>query len=131
MLTLVGLIACGLARGSLAIRPGATLVRALQCPGELPALSDAQLVTVKRVHRAIRRASRYVLGSKRPCLPEAVATRWLLTLVGVPARLRIGTNADGSSFAHAWVECADGLVVGSAARLADKMSAFNWRGGPT
>ncbi len=59
--------------------------------------------------RAVRSAARVVPGAT--CLVRALAA---LALLGPEARLvlGVGRDASGEFTAHAWVECADGSLVG-------------------
>lgn len=47
----------------------------------------------------------HALFPRRPCLPQSLATRYLLARVGCPTELRIGVQRQGAGLAaHAWLE---------------------------
>lgn len=56
-----------------------------------------------------------VMLRRRPCLTKALAARLLLTERGYATDLRIGVRrgADGSLQAHAWLEHAGDIVIGT------------------
>jgi hypothetical protein len=60
---------------------------------------------------AVRTAGRHLFPA-RPCLPQALAARFLLSRLGVATDLRIGVRKPETDVlqAHAWVE-ADGEVL--------------------
>ena len=66
----------------------------------------------QRVAWAVTRVSRLVPGAT--CLPQALAAKVLLERRGHPARVRVGINrVEGAPLlAHAWVECANRVVLG-------------------
>jgi hypothetical protein len=62
--------------------------------------------------RAVRRVSRYIPAAN--CLPQALATQWLLQRHGYPAELRLGVakNGSGQLKAHAWVDSEGQTLIG-------------------
>jgi hypothetical protein len=64
------------------------------------------------VGRAVRRAARLVPHAT--CLPQALATLWLMAGQGHTGQLRIGVRREqtGDLLAHAWVEHEGRIVVG-------------------
>lgn len=62
---------------------------------------------------AIRAVGRRTLGD-RPCLPEALAGRFMLQRRGYQADLHIGVRKgdDGALMAHAWLESGESIVLG-------------------
>jgi hypothetical protein len=50
------------------------------------------------------------------CLVRALATQAMLTRYGYPSELKIGVrkSEDGCLAAHAWLECAGGVIIGAA-----------------
>ncbi len=67
----------------------------------------------RRVAWAATVAGRRLLGS-RPCLPQALAVRWMLLRHGEPTDLRIGVKkaADGALQAHAWLLRQGRVLIG-------------------
>ena len=65
------------------------------------------------VAAAVRRARRFVPAAT--CLPQALATHYMLARRGVRSELRIGVAKDerGALQAHAWVEVHGNVVVGA------------------
>ena len=56
----------------------------------------------------------HALFTRRPCLPQALATRYLLARVGCSTELRIGVQRKGAALAaHAWLE-KDGVPISDA-----------------
>lgn len=54
----------------------------------------------------------HALFPARPCLPQSLATRYLLARAGCPTALRIGVKRDGAALAaHAWLEGDDGTPI--------------------
>lgn len=71
---------------------------------------------------AVERAALLVPGAG--CLPQALATQWLLHRRGDAAVLRVGVARDGDALlAHAWVECGGEVVVGGAQAAAYQVLA--------
>lgn len=72
------------------------------------------------IDRAILSASYRLLGSDRPCLPQAMAALRMAARRGSVLRLRFGVldRQAGRLTAHAWAETADARVVGSHRALA-------------
>lgn len=85
-------------------------------PGPSPAAPSKSTVTPAAVDRAIRAVARFV--PRATCLARALAAQRILGRAGVRSELRIGvaTGAGGALDAHAWLECADGTVVGDPGR---------------
>lgn len=81
------------------------------------ALGDDALAAIDR---AILSASFRLLGSNRPCLPQALAALRMAERRGSLLRLRFGVldRQAEQLTAHAWAETADGRVVGSHRALA-------------
>jgi hypothetical protein len=79
---------------------------------------DRAAPTATELAIAVRRASRLVPGAT--CLPQALATRAMLTRRGIVSELRIGVARDarGDVQAHAWVEVAGRVVIGNLPDLA-------------
>lgn len=67
----------------------------------------------KEIVRAIRGIGRRTLGD-RPCLPEALAGRLMLSRRGYDAELHIGVRRDdqGELTAHAWLQSGTCIVIG-------------------
>jgi hypothetical protein len=83
----------------------------LQCPARLHTYNEQ--VDVRQVVRVVRSISRLV--PRATCLTQAVATRLLLSRMGIPSDLRLGVarNSETGSFeAHAWVECEGKTIIG-------------------
>lgn len=105
----------GLIRFGLAILPFKTLRRLLDGSSDRGS-SNALDVTgefVDRVVWAVRAVARNSLGDK-PCLVQALATKWLLARAGSESTLRIGVRkgADEELLAHAWLEHDGEIVIG-------------------
>ena len=85
-------------------------------PGPSPAAPSKSTVTPAAVDRAVRAAARFV--PRATCLARALAAQRILGRAGVRSELRIGvaTGVGGALDAHAWLECADGTVVGDPGR---------------
>jgi hypothetical protein len=68
--------------------------------------------SAERIAWAVRAAARYVPSGT--CLPQALAAQFMLARQGHAARLRIGMarTEQGRVAGHAWVEGADGPVIG-------------------
>lgn len=68
---------------------------------------------VDRIVWAVRAVARNSLGDK-PCLVQALATKWLLARAGSESTLRIGVrkSADNELLAHAWLEHDGEIVIG-------------------
>jgi hypothetical protein len=79
-------------------------------PTDAPHPNDAP--SVRRVVWAVAAASRR-LFSDRPCLPTALAARYLLARRGVATELRIGVTRDANGLdAHAWLERHGDVLIG-------------------
>jgi hypothetical protein len=63
---------------------------------------------------AVDVASRYIPASKN-CLNRALTAKVLLARQGLSTHLRIGVRRGpaGELLAHAWVEAADGILIGN------------------
>lgn len=75
--------------------------------------------TPEQIARAVKTVGRRIPGTT--CLAEAVAGHTMLQRHGHPAVLRIGVRRGDSARldAHAWVECAGTVAIGTVADLAD------------
>jgi hypothetical protein len=85
----------------------------LQCPARLHTRQTP--VDVRIVVRAVRGVSRMVPGAT--CLTQAIATRIMLSLIGMPSDLRLGvarSSETGRFEAHAWVDCEGRTIIGGA-----------------
>jgi hypothetical protein len=71
----------------------------------------------RRVVWAVDVASRYVASGN--CLNRALTAKVLLARHGLSTHLRIGVRRDsvGGLLAHAWVESADGVLIGNLPEL--------------
>jgi hypothetical protein len=69
--------------------------------------------TIDRVTWAVRAAGRRLFPA-RPCLPQALAARFLLSCLGVPTELRIGVqrSEEDDLCAHAWLEHNGKILIG-------------------
>jgi hypothetical protein len=85
--------------------------RALNAPGATPDVSSA-----RRVVWAVEAVARRLFPA-RPCLPQALAARFLLARRGVTTDLHIGVarTADGELAAHAWLEREGRVLIGGLA----------------
>ena len=81
-----------------------------------PAAPPPAPSTPAEVDRAVRSAATFLPGAT--CLVRAMTGRILLGRRGVPCGVRLGLAKDGGGDldAHAWIECADGTVVGDRGR---------------
>jgi len=72
----------------------------------------------QRVVWAVDMASRYIPASKN-CLNRALTAKVLLARHGLSSHLRIGVQRDseGELKAHAWVEAAEGILIGNMPNL--------------
>ena len=66
-----------------------------------------------QIVRAVRAVARRFLGDK-PCLPQALAVKYLLARAGKASDLRIGVikNAENNLDAHAWLEVDGDVIIG-------------------
>lgn len=67
-----------------------------------------------RVLRAAALIGPWMFGRK-PCLPQALAARWLLGRAGYPSTLRIGVSTErerDAALAHAWLEANGRIILG-------------------
>jgi hypothetical protein len=100
--------------------PFRTVLRTLDRLAPKPmVLADLNPPLAGRVAWAVTAAARCVPG-KATCLPQALATRALLSRLGQPSELRIGVlrEGQGSLEAHAWVEYEGHVLVGRLHNLA-------------
>ena len=77
-------------------------------------LSAFEIETLQnRVVRAVRAVARRFLGN-RPCLPQALATKWLLGREGIHSDLKIGVtkNENAELEAHAWLAVNGTIIIG-------------------
>ena len=74
---------------------------------------SATTETQADIVRAVRAVARLILRDK-PCLPQALAVKWLLGARGKDARLQIGVvKKKGNKLdAHAWLELDDEIIIG-------------------
>jgi hypothetical protein len=80
-------------------------LRGAEAPADDPASE------LRRVRRGLGRASRFVPGAR--CLAQALAGQVLLSRRGVASELRLGARREGGKVeAHAWLEGADGVLLG-------------------
>ncbi len=86
------------------------LDRCVSLPRVLPWL---QRPAAERIPWAIQVARCYLTNAT--CLPQALATHFLLRRNGYPADLKIGAakNAQGTLEAHAWVVSEQKIVIGA------------------
>jgi len=75
--------------------------------------ATADRATIDRVAWAVRTAGGHLFPA-RPCLPQALAARFLLARLGVPTDLRIGVQRPETENlrAHAWVEYEGEVLIG-------------------
>ena len=68
---------------------------------------------IERIAWAVRAAGNHLFPA-RPCLPQALAARFLLARLGVPTDLRIGVQRPETENlrAHAWVEYEGEVLIG-------------------
>ena len=51
------------------------------------------------------------------CLPQALATSWILRRSNIPVSLQLGVRGSGANFeAHAWVEVFEQIIIGGQTR---------------
>lgn len=58
------------------------------------------------------------------CLPQAVATRWMLTRRGIPNRTHLGVVSTSPFSAHAWVTVNGAVVQGGRAEEPTPLASF-------
>lgn len=87
--------------------------RLVRWTGTVSRERDVDRAVVDRVVRAVRAVGRHLFPA-RPCLPQALAARFLLARLGVPTDLRIGVRRaeEGELGAHAWLEREDEVLIG-------------------
>ena len=97
-----------------AVPPGASLYRSRHRVGYEASAPSARRTADAREHQRRVWASAVVshaLFPRRPCLPQSLATRYLLARAGCSTELRIGVRRQGAGLAaHAWLE-KDGVPV--------------------
>lgn len=78
-----------------------------------PRTNTAGHPKIDHVVWAVRTAGRHLFPA-RPCLPQALAARFLLARLGVPTDLRIGVRRGETDdlHAHAWVEFDGEVLIG-------------------
>ena len=95
----------------------------------LPERADPD--ATKRVIWAVDVASRYIPASKN-CLNRALTAKVLLARQGLTTHLRIGVRrgSAGELLAHAWVEAAEGVLVGNMPGLSqyETLHPRDWAG---
>jgi hypothetical protein len=76
---------------------------------------DADAITRADVRRAVMTAARNVPW-QAPCLPQAMAAKYMLARRGFTSTLRFGVGRDvaGDFLAHAWLEAGNAVVIGAA-----------------
>jgi len=108
-------ILVGLIRVGLILLPFKTLKRAIDRTSGRRLGKDSEVSTefVDRVVWAVRAVARNTLGDK-PCLVQALATKWLLGRAGSDSTLRIGVRkgAGEELLAHAWLIHDGDIVIG-------------------
>jgi hypothetical protein len=94
-----------------------TAVRRYLARGVSP--GRARVAMPEQIARAVQAVGRRIPGTT--CLTEAVAGLTMLQRHGHPAVLRIGVRRGASATldAHAWVECAGTVAIGTVPELAD------------
>ena len=97
--------------GALRVLSLRRLVRWTGGRGSRPATANRP--TIDRVAWAVRTAGGYLFPS-RPCLPQALAARFLLSRLGVATDLHVGVQRPetGALRAHAWVELDGEVLIG-------------------
>jgi hypothetical protein len=80
--------------------------------------ADAQWVGI-----AVERVAA-VLPWHPVCLPQAVATRWMLARRGIPSETHLGVMATAPFAAHAWVTVNGTVVQGAPVADATPLAAF-------
>jgi hypothetical protein len=100
--------------------PFARMARVPRVSPPEPRGAPPEEATVGRLVWATAAAARHHLYAM-PCLPRALALRWLLARHGIAAELRIGVaRRAGELAAHAWVEWR-GRAVGERPGIADEL----------
>lgn len=91
--------------------PYSKALRAFEPPSGRPIRSAAYRARVLRMAGTFGR----IMFGEMPCLPQALAARWLLGRAGYATDLRIGIAPDKigkAPFAHAWLEENGTVVLG-------------------
>lgn len=96
-------------RAALAVMPFSRLQRFVSRPQARP--RRAGLTRQRKVLALLERVGHRMLRP-RPCLPQALAGKWLHQRWGMEAELRIGVvkTSEGTLQAHAWLE-RDGRII--------------------
>jgi hypothetical protein len=81
-------------------------------------IAFAEILAVKSVSTALRRAQKLILWRKSYCLVNAFALHWMLKRRGISSTIHLGvtknlTKSDSQLAAHAWVESQGLSLVGS------------------
>jgi hypothetical protein len=99
-------------RLALWVAPSPWLVRRVLARSTRPSPRPAE-VEAATIGTAVNRAARFV--PRATCLPQALATLWLMAGRGQTGCLRIGVKKGegGTLLAHAWVEHEGRIVVGN------------------
>ena len=80
----------------------------------LPDVAGAGKIGVGQDIAQMAAAAARHLPFRTNCLEQSLVLRWLLRRRGIPADLKIGARKEAEKFeAHAWVEFAGGVAVGS------------------
>ncbi len=110
----------------LAVRvlPAPRTTKLLGSPGPpvVPA-ADSRNAEGRRVGRAVERVAR-ALPWHPVCLPQAIATRWLLRRRGIPCVSHLGVVDTRPFSAHAWVTVDGSTVVGGGVSTAGEVARF-------
>jgi hypothetical protein len=88
----------------------------------IPAPPAASL-EARRVGRAVDKVAR-ALPWKPVCLPQAIATRWLLRRRRIPCESHLGVVGTAPLAAHAWVTVAGAIVQGGHEVQATEVARF-------
>lgn len=80
-----------------------------------PGPSEARPIALRRLIRRVVQARHYA-PVPTTCLSESLAAQAVLARYGHNGELRIGVQKTGGRFeAHAWLECADQILIGTPA----------------
>jgi hypothetical protein len=103
------------------------LLRLVQRVVPVRRLENGPTRSAEELARNVSRMSPYV--PRATCLSQAVATQVLLARDGYPSRIAIGVarDAERQFRAHAWVECAGSVVIGSVnSAIYTPLWSMNW-----
>lgn len=94
--------------------------------------NDYQYIHIKpqkllNIQWAIKSAA-YRVPWQAVCLPQAIATKWMLSFRGQTSKLLLGLRPDPEQnnklAAHAWLECGSEIVVGKVDKEYTKVTHF-------